>query len=127
MRVLGSSDRVPALALLAGRLATRLRPPTLAVPKSPLEVAGAPFIADQLRLLASQGIGDIVVCAGHVGEQITEYVGNGAFDLADFYRDRARSGRLAGLDAAERFYEIGSPDGLGETDACLHELKGKGS
>ena len=120
--MLGSS-----LALLGGGLATRLRPPTLAAPKSLVEVAGEPFIAHQLQLLASQGIGDIVVRTGHLGEQITEYVGDGAFDLADFYRNRTRTGRLAGLDAAERFYEIGSPEGLGETDACVHELKGKGS
>ena len=125
--MLGSSDRVPALALLGGGLATRLRPPTLAAPKSLVEVAGEPIIAHQLQPPASQGIGDIVVRTGHLGEQITEYVGDGAFDLADFYRNRTRTGRLAGLDAAERFYEIGSPEGLGETDACLHELKGKGS
>jgi NDP-sugar pyrophosphorylase family protein len=72
-----SSERLPALALLAGGLATRLGPMTLTVPKSLVEVAGEPFIAHQLRLLTSQGIGDIVVCAGHLGEQITEYVGDG--------------------------------------------------
>jgi NDP-sugar pyrophosphorylase family protein len=238
-------ERLPALALLAGGLATRLRPLTLSVPKSLVEVAGEPFIAHQLRLLASRGIGDIVVCAGHLGEQITEYVGDGtdfgcrvrysfdgdrllgtggalqkalpllgdrffvmygdsylptrfapvlsafertglpalmtvfrnagrwdtsnvefadgiirrydkvdrtpamlhidyglgivaadafavrpadeAFDLADFYRDLARRGRLTGLEVAERFYEIGSPEGLGETDAFLRQLNGKGS
>jgi NDP-sugar pyrophosphorylase family protein len=238
-------ERLPALALLAGGLARRLRPLTLSVPKSLVEVAGEPFIAHQLRLLASRGICDIVVCAGHLGEQITEYVGDGtdfgcrvrysfdgdrllgtggalqkampllgdrffvmygdsylptrfapvlsafertglpalmtvfrnagrwdtsnvefadgiirrydkvdrtpamlhidyglgiiaveafavrpadeAFDLADFYRDLARRGRLAGLEVAERFYEIGSPEGLGETDAFLRQLNGKGS
>ena len=73
-----SSERLPALALLAGGLATRLRPLTLTVPKSLVKVAGEPFIAHQLRLLASQGIGDIVLCTGHLGEQITEYVGDGA-------------------------------------------------
>ena len=72
-----SSERLPALALLAGGLATRLGPMTLTVPKSLVEAAGEPFIAHQLRLLTSQGIGDIVVCAGHLGEQITEYVGDG--------------------------------------------------
>jgi NDP-sugar pyrophosphorylase family protein len=240
-----SSERLPALVLLAGGLATRLRPLTLTVPKSLVEVAGEPFIAHQLRLLVSQGIGDIVVCAGYLGEQITEYVGNGtgfgckvrysfdgdrqlgtggalqkampllgdrffvmygdsylptrfapvlsafartglpalmtvfhnagrrdtsnvefadgtirrydkvhrtpamlhidyglaimaadafavrpadeAFDLADFYRDLARRGRLAGLEVAERFYEIGSPEGLHETDVFLRQLNGKGS
>jgi NDP-sugar pyrophosphorylase family protein len=49
------------------------------------------------------------------------------FDLADFYRDLARRGRLAGLEVAERFYEIGSPAGLDETDAFLRQLHGKQS
>ena len=73
-----ASERLPALALLAGGLATRLRPLTLTMPKSLVQVGGEPFIAHQLRLLASQGISDIVVCAGHLGKQITEYVGDGA-------------------------------------------------
>jgi NDP-sugar pyrophosphorylase family protein len=43
-----------------------------------IEVAGEPFIAHQLRLLARQGISDIVICAGHLGDQIEAYIGNGA-------------------------------------------------
>jgi NDP-sugar pyrophosphorylase family protein len=226
------------LALLAGGLATRLRPLTLAVPKSMIEVAGEPFIAHQLRLLAHQGINDIVICAGYLGEQIERYVADGAafgcrvrysfdggrllgtggalrkalpllsdrffvmygdsylptmftmilqaferaglpalmtvfrnagrwdtsnvefvdgvvrrydkvdrtpamlhidyglgmiardalqirandvFDLADFYRDLAARGLLAGFEVHQRFYEIGSPAGLGETDAFLRQ------
>jgi NDP-sugar pyrophosphorylase family protein len=231
------SERRPALALLAGGLATRLRPLTLAMPKSMVEVAGEPFIAHQLRLLASQGINEIVICAGYLGEQIEAYVGEGTafgcnarysfdgvlplgtggalrkalpllsdpfivmygdsylptpfapiltafdraglpalmtvfrnvgrwdtsnvefvdgvilrhdkvyrtpamrhidyglgllcasalrawtaadpFDLADLYSEMARRGHLAGFEVCERFYEIGSPAGLRETDACL--------
>lgn len=75
-------DKMPPLALLAGGLATRLRPLTTKVPKALLEVAGEPFIAHQLRLLAGQGIERVVVCAGFLGEQIQDYVGDGrAFGL----------------------------------------------
>jgi NDP-sugar pyrophosphorylase family protein len=233
-----ASERRPGLALLAGGLATRLRSLTLAVPKSMIEVAGEPFIAHQLRLLAHQGINDIVICAGYLGEQIERYVADGAafgcrvrysfdggrllgtggalrkalpllsdrffvmygdsylptmftmilqaferaglpalmtvfrnagrwdtsnvefvdgvvrrydkvdrtpamlhidyglgmitrdalqirvndvFDLADFYRDLAARGLLAGFEVHQRFYEIGSPAGLGETDAFLRQ------
>ena len=42
---------MPMVAILAGGLATRLRPVTLTVAKSMVEVAGEPFIAHQLRLL----------------------------------------------------------------------------
>jgi NDP-sugar pyrophosphorylase family protein len=65
------------LALLAGGLATRMYPLTQKIPKSMLEVAGEPFIGHQLRLLRRKGIERVVLCAGHLGEQIAEYVGNG--------------------------------------------------
>jgi NDP-sugar pyrophosphorylase family protein len=237
MRALAASERLPALALLAGGLATRLRPRTFTIPKSMIEVAGEPFIAHQLRLLVRQGIFNIVICAGHLGEQIEAYVGDGAafscsiqysfdgdrllgtggalrralsrlpdqffvmygdsylptpfapvlraferaklpalmtvfrnagrwdtsnvefvngvicrydkvdrtpamlhidyglsvvdanavhawegneaFDLADLYRDLVRQQRLAGFEVYDRFYEIGSPSGLSETEAVL--------
>ena len=228
---------LPTLALLAGGLATRMRPVTETLPKSLLPVAGEPFIAHQLRRIAAEGIGEIVICAGHLGKQIADFVGDGArfgcavryswdgpqllgtggalrqalpllgerflvlygdsllpvrfapvwqtfadstmpalmtvfrnegrwdtsnvefldgiirvydkrartprmrhidyglgaidaaafaarpagqaFDLADFYRDLAQTGRLAGYEVAERFYEIGSPAGLAETRTFL--------
>lgn len=69
---------IPPLALLAGGLATRLGPLTARTPKSLLAVAGEPFIAHQLRLLASQNIRDIVLCCGHLGEQIENFVGDGS-------------------------------------------------
>ena len=42
-----------------------------------------------------------------------------AFDLADLYRDLLAKGELAGFEAPDRFYEIGSPEGLAETRAHL--------
>jgi NDP-sugar pyrophosphorylase family protein len=69
---------MPRLALLAGGLATRLRPITMKVPKSMVPVAGEPFIAHQLRLLAGQGIREIVLCVGFLGEQLQDFVGDGS-------------------------------------------------
>lgn len=69
---------MPPLALLAGGLATRLRPITETIPKSMVQVAGEPFIAHQLRLLKRNHITDIVCCVGHLGEQIEAFVGNGS-------------------------------------------------
>jgi NDP-sugar pyrophosphorylase family protein len=69
---------MPALALLAGGLATRLRPITEKIPKSMVEVAGEPFIAHQLRLLVREGVSDVVICTGYHGEQIEAYVGDGS-------------------------------------------------
>ena len=69
---------LPPLALLAGGLAMRLLPLTEKVPKSLLLIDGEPFLAHQLRLLVSQGIREIVLCCGHLGEQIEAFVGDGA-------------------------------------------------
>ncbi len=66
------------VAILAGGLATRLRPLTETIPKAMLDVNGSPFIAHQLKLLAAAGMGQVVICAGHLGEMIRDYVGDGA-------------------------------------------------
>jgi NDP-sugar pyrophosphorylase family protein len=72
------TESLPALALLAGGLATRLLPLTETIPKSMVSVAGEPFIAHQLRLLVREGITDVVICSGYLGEQIEAFVGDGA-------------------------------------------------
>jgi NDP-sugar pyrophosphorylase family protein len=46
-------------------------------------------------------------------------VAPGAADLADVYTELARRGELAGYEATERFYEIGTPSALAEADAFL--------
>lgn len=231
--------QMPPLALLAGGLATRLRPHTLQVPKAMIEVAGEPFIAHQLRLMRRERISRVVLCVGHLGEKIEAFVKDGAqfgvtvdygydgptllgtggalrnalallgseflvmygdswldsafapivtayrdsgkpalmtvfrnegqwdisnvqyengiiqrydkiervsqmqhidwglsivkadllarqpadtkFDLAEIYSDLARRGQLAGYEVTTRFYEVGSTEGLRETDALLRK------
>jgi NDP-sugar pyrophosphorylase family protein len=58
-------------------MATRLRPLTAATPKSLIPVAGEPFLSHQLRLLHSQGLREIVLCCGHLGNQIEAFAGDG--------------------------------------------------
>src|SRR6185436_9478322 len=57
---------------------TRLRPITQTVPKPMVPVAGVPYLEHQLRELARQGVRDIVLLTGYLGEQIEEYFGDGA-------------------------------------------------
>jgi len=66
------------VAILAGGLATRLRPITGSIPKSLIEIAGKPFAVHQIELLRSHGITDIVFCVGHMGEQIEKVLGDGS-------------------------------------------------
>jgi len=69
---------MPRVAILAGGLATRLGPITATVPKSMLPVADEPFVAHQLRLLARQGVIEVVLCCGYLGDQIEAFVGDGS-------------------------------------------------
>ena len=63
--------------ILAGGLATRLRPLTENIPKAMVPVEGKPFIEYQIALLKEYGITDIVLCIGHKGEMIKDYFKDG--------------------------------------------------
>lgn len=74
------------VAILAGGLATRLRPLTEKIPKSLIRVAGRPFIEWQLDYLVHQGINRVVLCTGYLGEQIESVVNDGSrFGLEVLY------------------------------------------
>jgi NDP-sugar pyrophosphorylase family protein len=66
------------VALLAGGMATRLRPITESIPKAMVEVAGRPFIDHQLDLLRRNGIRRVVMCLGYRGQQLEQHVGDGS-------------------------------------------------
>ncbi len=66
------------VAILAGGLATRLRPITETIPKSLIDVAGRPFIERQLDLLRHNGIERVVLCIGYLGEMVRDVVGDGS-------------------------------------------------
>jgi N-acetyl-alpha-D-muramate 1-phosphate uridylyltransferase len=65
------------VAILAGGLATRLRPLTDRTPKSLVDVGGKPFVIRQLEYLRGQGITEITLCIGHLGYMIQDVVGDG--------------------------------------------------
>jgi NDP-sugar pyrophosphorylase family protein len=65
------------VAILAGGLATRLRPITEKIPKALVEVAGKPFVFHQLDWLKRQKVDHVVLCVGYLGEMIREQVGSG--------------------------------------------------
>lgn len=66
------------VVILAGGLATRLRPMTEQIPKSLIEVAGKAFICHQLDYLQSQDVSKVVLCTGYLGEMIEKVVGSGS-------------------------------------------------
>ncbi len=66
------------VAILAGGLATRLKPITEKIPKLLVEVGGEPFFSHQIRLLQKAGLTHLVLCIGHLGERIVETYGDGS-------------------------------------------------
>jgi NDP-sugar pyrophosphorylase family protein len=65
------------LAILAGGLATRIKPISTKIPKSLVPINGTPFIDLQLKLLSDAGFSEITLLLGYMGEQIESHVGNG--------------------------------------------------
>ena len=74
------------VVILAGGMAARLGPRTKTTPKALLPIAGRPFLAWQLEAIARSGYHDVLLCIGHFGEQIQEFLGDGAaFGVAVTY------------------------------------------
>ena len=74
--------------ILAGGLATRMRPLTERIPKALIPAAGRPFVDHQLVHLATHGVSDVVLSIGHHGETLRAHVGDGArFGLRVRYVD----------------------------------------
>lgn len=72
------TNNINTIVILAGGLATRIRPITKNVPKSLLSIAGKPFIEHQLIYIKQQNIDNVIVCAGFLGEQIQDHLGDGS-------------------------------------------------
>ena len=63
--------------ILAGGLGTRLRPLTHEIPKVLVPVCERPFLHYILDMLSENSITDIVLCVGHLQDQVVESVSDG--------------------------------------------------
>ena len=106
------------IAILAGGLATRLRPITDSIPKALVEIRGEPFIAHQLRLLEARGIRRGVLCLGYRGEMVRDVVGDGRnFGLAvDYSFDGPKEDKSAQelFCTVDRVFKIDKSAALGD-------------
>jgi NDP-sugar pyrophosphorylase family protein len=60
--------------ILAGGLGTRMKQIAGQIPKALIEIQGHPFIKYQLDYLAKQGVTEALLCIGHKGEMIRDYL-----------------------------------------------------
>jgi len=71
------TKKLKQAVILAGGLATRLYPITQKTPKALVPVKGRPFLEYELDLCRKNGIEEVVVCVGHLSDQIKRHFGNG--------------------------------------------------
>ena len=74
--VAGRAAVLPAV-ILAGGLGTRLGPITRTTPKPLVTVAGRPILHWILTWLAASGVPEVLLLAGHLGDRIVAFAGDG--------------------------------------------------
>jgi glucose-1-phosphate cytidylyltransferase len=75
--------------ILAGGLGTRISEETHLRPKPMVEVGGMPILWHILKIYASHGINDFVICCGYKGYVIKEYFANYFLHTSDVTFDMA--------------------------------------
>jgi MurNAc alpha-1-phosphate uridylyltransferase len=88
------------VVILAGGTGTRMHTHAPALPKALIPVCDRPFIEYQLDLLAVQGLNDILICSGHLGNLIENHVGDGRKWQVHVRYSRENPDRLLGTGGA---------------------------
>lgn len=69
--------------ILAGGLGTRLSEETSLRPKPMVEIGGRPILWHVMKMYASHGVNDFVICCGYKGYVIKEYFANYFLHMSD--------------------------------------------
>lgn len=79
------------VVILAGGLGTRLAEETVTRPKPMIEIGGRPILWHIMKIYASHGINDFVVCCGYKGYLIKEYFANYFLHMSDVTFDMSKN------------------------------------
>jgi len=96
------------MVILCGGLATRLGGIAKDIPKSMIKIKDKPFLWYQIQNIKKSGIKDIVLCVGHLSEQIENYFKKGEkFDVNIKYSyDKDKPlGPIGALKKAEKILQ----------------------
>ena len=103
-RLNAARQDTPAI-LLVGGMGTRLQPILPFTPKPLAKVGNMPFLQLLVLQLRSQGIRRMVMCTGHLADQIEEEFGDGhKWDVAiDYSKESRPLGTAGAVKFAERY------------------------
>jgi len=93
---------------MCGGLATRLKKLSENTPKSMIKIKGKTFLEYQIEQLKKYDFTNIVLCVGHLSEQIEEYFGNGSnfgVDITYSYDGEKPLGPIGSIKNAENLLE----------------------
>ncbi len=71
------SDSKPPIIIVAGGLATRMRPITEEIPKCLVDINGKPLIQHQIEYFRAHGFTDIIFCVAHLADKVKDYFKDG--------------------------------------------------
>ncbi|MBS1266135.1 MAG: Bifunctional protein GlmU [Candidatus Woesearchaeota archaeon] len=66
------------IIVVAGGLATRIKPITEKIPKCLIDINGVPLVERQLMYFRKSGFKNFIFCVAHMAEKVEEYFGDGS-------------------------------------------------